>query len=98
MNNGNGEVFLGAAFPEPLRGAKAQLFSEKESKELRGGAVGHVLGISDYQPGTEYTYYFGAGWSKYGFANMDEWNAYMIDFAQKIGHPRSVAFGEFTAF
>ena len=35
------------------------MFSEKEQKE-RGGALGHVLSVSDYEPGSEYIYYWGS--------------------------------------
>lgn len=91
MHNGNGEIYVGAAFPNPVKEVKPVLFSEKESKELRGNATGHVLAISDYQPGTEYTYYWGGGWSKYGFSNADAWNKYMADYAQKVRTPLKVS-------
>ena len=65
---------------------KAQLFPEAERKE-HGGALGHVLGISDYEPGTEYVYYWGSGWSKYGFAADTEWTKYLENFAQQVRNP-----------
>ncbi len=60
----NGKIFVGAAFPTLVKEAKAVLFPEKEKKELRGGADGHVLAISEYEPGADFTYYWGAAWSK----------------------------------
>ena len=49
----NGKIFVGAAFPTLVKEAKAVLFPEKEKKELRGGADGHVLAISEYEPGAD---------------------------------------------
>ena len=44
-SGGNGKIFIGAAFPSLVKEAKTVLFPEKEKKELRGGADGHVLAI-----------------------------------------------------
>lgn len=60
----NGKIFVGAAFPTLVKEAKAVLFPEKEKKELRGGADGHVLAISEYEPGADFTYYWGAPGAK----------------------------------
>ena len=70
--------------------AKAVLFPEKEKKELRGGADGHVLAISEYEPGADFTYYWGAAWSKADIKDSAAWNAYMADFAQKVRNPLTV--------
>jgi len=87
--NNNGVIYVGAVFPASLNAAKAQLFPEAERKE-HGGALGHVLGISDYEPGTEYVYYWGSGWSKYGFAADTEWTKYLENFAQQVRNPLTV--------
>lgn len=92
INNGNGEIYLGIAFPNEMKEAKAVLFSEEESKKLRGGASGHVLAVTEYQPNTEFTYYWGSGWNKYNFANAAAWNTYVADFAQKVRNPLVVKF------
>ncbi|MDL2247628.1 DUF4861 domain-containing protein [Bacteroides sp. OttesenSCG-928-J23] len=85
----NGKIFIGAAFPGVVKEAKAVYFDEKESKEQRGGANGHVLAISDYAPGIEYTYYWGSAWSKAGM-DLASWNTYMGDYAQKVRNPLTV--------
>ena len=54
----NGKIFMGAAVPTVVKDAKTVLFSEKEKKE-RNNADGHVLAVSDYEPGSEYVYYWG---------------------------------------
>lgn len=57
--NNNGVIYIGAVFPATVKGAFAQVFSEKERKE-RGDALGHVLAVNDYEPGAEYIYYWGS--------------------------------------
>lgn len=90
VNNNNGKIFVGAAFPAVVKEAKSLLFSEQEKNELRGGADGHVLAISDYEPGSEYVYYWGAAWDKADIKSAEAWNAYVANFAQKIHNPLTV--------
>jgi len=90
VNNNNGEIYVGAVFPALVKEAKAVLFSEEESKGERGGATGHVLAVSDYNPGSEYVYYWGSGWSKAGMDSMDKWTEYLNEYAQKVRHPLTV--------
>ena len=87
--NNNGVIYVGAVFPAHITGAFTQLFSEKERKE-RAGALGHVMAVSDYEPDSEYTYYWGSGWSKYGFETEADWNSYLEEYAQKVRNPLSV--------
>ena len=88
----NGKIFVGAAFPAQVNDAKVVLFPEKEKKELRNGADGHVLATSEYQPGSEYTYYFGSAWSKGSVKTADEWNKYMAQYAQNLRAPLTVKY------
>lgn len=87
VNNNNGKIFVGAAFPAAVKDAKIVLFPEKEKKELRGGADGHVLAITDYVPGSEYTYYWGSAWDKADIKTADAWNAYVAAFTQNLRAP-----------
>lgn len=87
----SGKIFVGAAFPAPVKEAKTVLFSGAEKKE-RGGADGHVLAISDYEPGSEYTYYWGSAWDKAAIKTIDVWNKYMAEYAQKLHAPLSVEY------
>lgn len=91
-SGGNGKIFIGAAFPSLVKEAKTVLFPEKEKKELRGGADGHVLVISEYEPGSEYTYYWGSAWDKAAIKTADAWNAYMAEYAQKVRTPLTVTY------
>ena len=89
-NNNNGTIFVGAILPT-AKDAKAVYFEEKEKNDLRGGADGHVLAIADYTPGSELVYYWGAGWSKYGFDTIEDWNAYIDEEASLKSEPLTVS-------
>ncbi len=90
IHNDNGEIYLGIVFPENMKEATTVLFSEEESKTLRGGALGHVLAVTEYLPNTEFTYYWGSGWNKYNFTDAATWNNYIAEFAQKVRTPLTV--------
>lgn len=59
----SGRGYTGIIFPGGIK--------EIESK------YSHILGISDYKTGEEYRYFFGAGWSKWGFNSDQEWFSYL---------------------
>lgn len=80
----NGIVYVGAVFPETVQ-TRVQLFDKPV-----GDALGHVLGICGYESGNEFVYYWGSGWSKYGFLKADDWNNYLKDYAQKVRNPLTV--------
>lgn len=84
----NGQIYVAAVFPKKINEAKAVNFSDQE-KKLRG-ANGHVLAYTTYTPESNYTYYTGAGWSKWGFRNSAEWFKYIQEFAQKVKQPLQV--------
>lgn len=90
VNNDNGVIYVGAVIPDKMSSAKAELFTPKEAKER--GASGHVLAIGNYRPDSQYTYYWGAGWSKYGFDSMEAWTLYLDRFAQGVRHPLKVQY------
>ena len=50
----------------------------------------HVLIMTDYKPGTEFTYYFGGGWSKWGFPTDADWFKAMQTFSNKLHSPLKV--------
>lgn len=86
----DGRVYVAAVVPqsEKLQEAQAVYFSEEEKKQR--GASGHVLAVGTYRPGTPYTYYWGAGWSKYGFATPDDWYAYVRSYARSVNEPLTI--------
>lgn len=85
----NGQIYVAAVFPEKINEAKAVNFSDQEKKQR--GADGHVLAYATYAPGSEYTYYTGAGWSKWGFQDSAEWFKYVQEFARKLKQPLQVS-------
>lgn len=90
VNNNNGKIFVGAAFPATVKEAGTTLFSDREREELRGGADGHVLAVTDYELGSEFTYYWGSAWDKADIKSAADWNSYMAGFAQKVRNPLTV--------
>ena len=85
----NCKIFMGAAFPAVVKEAKAVLFPEEE-KKMRNNADGHVLAVSDYEPGADYVYYWGFAWDRADIRTAEAWNQYMADFAQKVRCPLTV--------
>lgn len=86
----NGQIYVGAVVPQSrkLTQAGPVYFSDEEKKDRK--ANGHVLAISDYNPNDKYTYYFGGGWSKWGFNTPDDWFTYIEQYAEKVNHPLQV--------
>ncbi len=46
-----------------------------------------LLAVTEYNPQAKFTYFFGAGWSKWGFEKDEDWFAYMASQAKKIKSP-----------
>lgn len=84
-----GRMFLGVLSTEKGEKGQVQLFSETESKQ-RAGAMGHVMTVNTYKPGTNFTYYFGFGWDKYDMPDQATWNNYLTTFSQKLKSPLKV--------
>lgn len=86
----NGQTYLGAAFPAQLQDAKPVVFSDKEKAER--GANGHILAFSEYKPGSNFIYYAGAGWSKWGFETPQDWFEYVKLFSLQLKEPLEVSY------
>lgn len=86
----NGRLYVGAVIPQPVKltQAGAVYFSDEEKNERK--ANGHILAVSDYEPGDKYTYYFGGGWSKWGFNTPEDWFAYIGQYAEKVNNPLQI--------
>lgn len=85
----NGKILMGVAVPTVVKEAKTVLFSEQEKKQ-RNNADGHVLAVSDYEPDSQYIYYWGFAWDKADIKTPEAWNQYMADFTQKVRNPLTV--------
>jgi hypothetical protein len=69
----NGTIFTAAIHPEGFGEIKV--------------SNGHFIGINSYQPGQQYTYYAGGGWSKAGFDNFNSWQEFVKLQKNKIDNP-----------
>lgn len=52
----------------------------------------HLLILSNYEPGYEFTYYFGGGWSEWKFPTDNDWFKALDNFSQTKACPLSVSF------
>jgi hypothetical protein len=50
----------------------------------------HYLISGDYKIGSDFTYYFGGGWSKWKFPNDDDWFNALVQFAKAKATPLKV--------
>lgn len=85
-HNNNGEIYVGAIIPETLKEIRVRWANEQERKAY-AGALGHILAVSSYKPGTSFTYYWGSGWSKGNITSATQWNEYLKSYKQKLDHP-----------
>ncbi|MDE6824130.1 MAG: DUF4861 domain-containing protein [Duncaniella sp.] len=77
--NGNGAIFIGVVNPTlPDSITYVPLTPEV------GDAIGQVMTHSTYNPGEEYTYYWGSGWSKGGVKGMDAWRRSLTEQYQLL--------------
>ncbi len=83
----NGIHFVGHVYPEAMKEMKTVYHSEKEMKEERGGAPGHLLAYTEYEPGEEFTYYWGFGWNHSEMKTHEQWIGYLERFAEQIKEP-----------
>ena len=84
-----GVIFVGASFPQPMAAVGVQMYNEKERAE-HANALGHVLGLTDYNPNDSFTYYWGSGWSKGDMPSMNNWVSYLENFTFKAQNPLKV--------
>jgi len=50
----------------------------------------HILALAPYKRGEKFTYYFGGGWSQWGFPNDEAWFDYVAAFAANLKNPLKV--------
>lgn len=89
VNNNNGVIYVGCVFPDAVTDVKPVMYDAQEAKDR--GAEGQLLAYTDYQPGGELVYYWGSGWSKYGFETPEAWGAYMKNAAIAKRNPLKVS-------
>lgn len=86
----NGIHFVGHVYPEDMTDMKTIYHSEKEMKEERGGAPGHLLAWTEYEPESEFLYYWGFGWNHSNMKTYEQWIEYLERFASQIKEPLEI--------
>lgn len=87
----NGTVFLGHVFPEELESTGLRYFTDEESK-ARGGAKGHMLAHSTYDPAKPFVYYWGFGWNFWDIESYEEWISHVEAFSVQLRNPITVIY------
>ncbi len=75
------------AFPNKVKSITTLPLREDETQAKSQGADGHLIALMNVPQGSQFTYYWGAGWSKFGFKSSNEWVAYMSNFAKNLRTP-----------
>ncbi len=81
----NGLIYIACLFPEGLKSVEYVPMAKEEA-----GAVGHVVGVSNYEPGDTFTYYFGSAWSKYDIPDMAVWQENVERYGRQLKTPLAV--------
>ncbi|MDE6523001.1 MAG: DUF4861 domain-containing protein [Muribaculaceae bacterium] len=84
-DNGNGVIFIGIVNPQ-LPDSISYVPFEKEIAD----GVGQVQTFATISPDSEYTYYWGSGWSKGGVKGMGTWLKYLADFYARLQTPLEI--------
>ncbi|MDE6695670.1 MAG: DUF4861 domain-containing protein [Muribaculaceae bacterium] len=84
-NNGNGVIFIGIVNPQ-LPDSISYVPFEKEVSD----GVGQIQTFATLPPDSEYTYYWGSGWSKSGVKGMESWLKYLADFYLRLQTPLEI--------
>ncbi len=83
--NGNGAIFIGIVNPQ-LPDSISYVPFEKEIAD----GVGQVQTLSTLNPNSDYTYYWGAGWSKGGVKGTNDWLQHLTDFHTRLNAPLQI--------
>ncbi|MBO6161016.1 MAG: DUF4861 domain-containing protein [Bacteroidales bacterium] len=94
----HGLIFCGVLRPGGFDRA-AYVTLNPDGSPISDGATGHLLGSCAYAPGSEFTYWFGSGWTKALPAekggntpvkDFEAWKAVLRDAARRIAQPLTV--------
>lgn len=78
----DGRIYVAAVFPRSPLSIQPVPFNEKEKAER--GAEGQLLAKNLYKPKSKFVYYFGAGWSKWGFSEPNDWFGFVNNFSTQV--------------
>ncbi len=91
MSGDSGEIFVGLSFPYGVERTEFMSFSQERIDQSKGKILGHLVGINQIKPEEEFTYYWGAAWSKAHFGNLEAWNQYLHQFTEQKKTPLMVS-------
>ena len=86
----NGTIFVANVYPADLQKTETVYFSDEESSNERGNTKGHILAYSEYVPGSEFVYYWGAGWDHSDMKTYDDWKECLERFSSQLRKPMIV--------
>lgn len=80
----NGVIYIGVIAPDTNSTTLMQPMTQQAD------AIGHVMTATPYIPGSNYTYWWGSGWSKGGIDSLDDWLRITSESSEKLRHPLRV--------
>lgn len=83
-NAGNGVIFIGVVAPQ------ADTLCVRNMPEPEGDAIAHLLAKSMYAPDSEYTYFWGSGWSKGSMPDWQTWKEYLLNYRRRLDNPLKI--------
>ena len=90
-SNDQGQLYIGNITLGNVTSTCVKPFTSKE-KKLCKNALGHLITSSEYEPGENYTYWWGFGWNKNAIGDFSEWKEYMIQYRDKLSHKLEICF------
>jgi hypothetical protein len=84
-----GGVWLGAVLPRNIS-KTVENTREVPAGEKGAGTFRSVLALTEYTPGTPFTYYTGFGWEKWGGWTAESFAAYLANFDAALKTPFTV--------
>ncbi|MFT3739575.1 MAG: DUF4861 family protein [Breznakibacter sp.] len=86
-NRNTGEVYIVNLFPTIIESVEKNTYEFINPKSKQKEIHSHVLSVVTYEPNKPVIYYTGYGWTKFGFANLNEFENYVKNFSQSIKNP-----------
>lgn len=88
-----GRVFLSVLFPEPIEHV-VDTYTVENAKTGKQDTWSHTLALTTMRPGEPVTYYTGYGWSRFGFAAISDFQAYVENFSAELENPFIIKYNE----
>lgn len=82
----NGKVFVGAVYPAGIKETRVVY----KDGSTQPAYPGHVLGVSDLQPGQTFVYYWGFGWDRGNMPSIEDWNEYLAQQVEAQANPLKI--------